>query len=483
MPLALLPLGSGPQPGNGCCGGCWMVAATGPASPQQPGVWQRRQRNGEKNNPRNGCLLRRPPEPGPGGSYSGAERVYITSTNVLEYETGPQALLSAEGRNWKMSFAATLNIRSLYSSSWLTIKMVHAETFSRPLSRNEVVGLIFRLTIFGAVTYFTIKWMVDAIDPTRKQKVEAQKQAEKLMKQIGVKNVKLSEYEMSIAAHLVDPLNMHVTWSDIAGLDDVITDLKDTVILPIKKKHLFENSRLLQPPKGVLLYGPPGCGKTLIAKATAKEAGCRFINLQPSTLTDKWYGESQKLAAAVFSLAIKLQPSIIFIDEIDSFLRNRSSSDHEATAMMKAQFMSLWDGLDTDHSCQVIVMGATNRPQDLDSAIMRRMPTRFHINQPALKQREAILKLILKNENVDRHVDLLEVAQETDGFSGSDLKEMCRDAALLCVREYVNSTSEESHDEDEIRPVQQQDLHRAIEKMKKSKDAAFQSVLTHVCLD
>ncbi|POI23248.1 hypothetical protein CIB84_013004, partial [Bambusicola thoracicus] len=184
--------------------------------------------------------------------------------------------------------------------------------------------------------------------------------AEKLMKQIGVKNVKLSEYEMSIAAHLVDPLSMHVTWNDIAGLDDVITDLKDTVILPIKKKYLFENSRLLQPPKGVLLYGPPGCGKTLIAKATAKEAGCRFINLQPSTLTDKWYGESQKLAAAVFSLAIKLQPSIIFIDEIGkklcyllySFLRSRSSSDHEATAMMKAQFMSLWDGLDTDYNCQ-----------------------------------------------------------------------------------------------------------------------------------
>ncbi|ELK36151.1 ATPase family AAA domain-containing protein 1 [Myotis davidii] len=442
-----------------------------------------------------------------------------------------------EEYNFPCQFLRLLSLspETLEPTRWLTVKMVHAEAFSRPLSRNEVVGLIFRLTIFGAVTYFTIKWMVDAIDPTRKQKVEAQKQAEKLMKQIGVKNVKLSEYEMSIAAHLVDPLNMHVTWSDIAGLDDVITDLKDTVILPIKKKHLFENSRLLQPPKagersysytldrrpvlssggkfvlfdrarsfgagggrplrpsaqlregriwiGVLLYGPPGCGKTLIAKATAKEAGCRFINLQPSTLTDKWYGESQKLAAAVFSLAIKLQPSIIFIDEIDSFLRNRSSSDHEATAMMKAQFMSLWDGLDTDHSCQVIVMGATNRPQDLDSAIMRRMPTRFHINQPALKQREAILKLILKNENVDRHVDLLEVAQETDGFSGSDLKEMCRDAALLCVREYVNSTSEESHDEDEIRPVQQQDLHRAIEKMKKSKDAAFQNVLTHVCLD
>uniref|UniRef100_A0A2K5IGV0 Uncharacterized protein n=1 Tax=Colobus angolensis palliatus TaxID=336983 RepID=A0A2K5IGV0_COLAP len=188
------------------------------------------------------------------------------------------------------------------------------------------------------------------------------------------------------------------------------------------------------------------CGKTLITKAAAKEAGYRFINLQPLTLTNKY-------------------------------------SDHEATAMMKAQFMSLWDRLDPDHSCQAIVMGAANRPQDLDSAIMRRMPTRFHINQPALKQREAILKLILKNENVDRHVALLEVAQETDGFSGSDLKEMCQDVALLFVREYVNSTSEESHDEDEIRPVQQQDLRWAIEKMKKSKDAAFQNVLTHVCLD
>ncbi|XP_042623378.1 outer mitochondrial transmembrane helix translocase-like [Cyprinus carpio] len=227
------------------------------------------------------------------------------------------------------------------------------------LKEIPVDGIIQPL---GLIFCLTIKWMADAIDPTRKQKAKAQKQAEKLMQEIGVKKIKLSEYEMSIAPHLVDPLTMQITWHDIAGLDEVITELKDTVILPIQKRHLFQGSRLLQPPKGVLLYGPPGCGKTLIAKATAKEAGFRFINLQPSTLTDKWYGESQKLAAAVFSLAIKLQPSIIFIDEIDSFLRSRSSSDHEATAMMKAQFMSLWDGLDTDVNCQVIIMGATNRP-------------------------------------------------------------------------------------------------------------------------
>uniref|UniRef100_A0AAZ3Q1M1 Outer mitochondrial transmembrane helix translocase n=1 Tax=Oncorhynchus tshawytscha TaxID=74940 RepID=A0AAZ3Q1M1_ONCTS len=332
----------------------------------------------------------------------------------------------------------------------MVLKEIPTESISQPLGRNEVFGLLFRLTIFGAVTYFTIKWMVDAIDPTRKQKMEAQKQ---------------------------------ITWSDIAGLDEVITELKDTVILPIQMRHLFKGSRLLQPPKGVLLYGPPGCGKTLIAKATAKDAGFRFINLQPSTLTDKWYGESQKLASAVFSLAVKLQPSIIFIDEIDSFLRSRSSSDHEATAMMKAQFMSLWDGLETDYNCQVIIMGATNRPQDLDSAILRRMPTRFHINQPNRMQREEILKLILKNENVDPAVDFVDMAKETDGFSGSDLREMCRDAALLCVRDFVHNPHADERIQDQIRSINQDDMQTARQKMRKSKSADGQTVLIHSTLD
>uniref|UniRef100_UPI003AADAE10 outer mitochondrial transmembrane helix translocase-like n=1 Tax=Centroberyx gerrardi TaxID=166262 RepID=UPI003AADAE10 len=114
--------------------------------------------------------------------------------------------------------------------------------------------------------------------------------------------------------------------------------------------------------------------------------------------------------------------------------------------MMKAQFMSLWDGLDTDYHCQVIIMGATNRPQDLDSAILRRMPTRFHINQPSQRQREQILKLILEDESVDLSVDLGDIAKETDGFSGSDLREMCRDAALLCVRDFVHTQTNDRPD-------------------------------------
>ncbi|VDN36967.1 unnamed protein product, partial [Cylicostephanus goldi] len=148
---------------------------------------------------------------------------------------------------------------------------------------------------------------------------------------------------MRIATQFISGEDVGAEWSDVGGCDELIADLKDRIILPLQIAAQAD-SALLCPPKGILLYGPPGCGKTLLAKAVARAAGCRFINLQVSNLTDKWYGESQKLAAAVFSVAQKFQPTIIFIDEIDSFLRDRQANDHEATAMMKAQFMSLWDG-------------------------------------------------------------------------------------------------------------------------------------------
>ncbi|CAL8249378.1 unnamed protein product [Merluccius merluccius] len=380
----------------------------------------------------------------------------------------------------------------------MLLKDLPREALLRPLTRTEVLGLLFRLTVFGAATYYSIKWVVEAMDPTYKQKNLAKKKAEQLMKRIGVEGVKLNEYEMNIASLLVDPRTIKVTWRDIAGLDEVIYELQDTVILPFQKRHLLAGSKLFQPPKGVLLFGPPGCGKTLIAKATAKASGCQFINLQPSTLTDKWYGESQKLTAAVFSLAVKIQPCIIFIDEIDSFLRNRSSLDHEATAMMKAQFMSLWDGLDTAATSQVMVMGATNRPQDVDPAILRRMPTTFHVALPKTRERQEILKLILAGENLSNAINLKEIAEKTGGFSGSDLRELCRDAAMYRVRDYVRKEqmrqiaqqmqdSEEEErllDEDRLRPVTQLDLLFGLDKMRESKQATVSMrSITDVPLD
>lgn len=213
-----------------------------------------------------------------------------------------------------------------------------------------------------------------------------------------------------------------------------------------------------------------------------------------SILTDKWYGESQKLAAAVFTLAVKIQPCIIFIDEIDSFLRRRNSTDHEATAMMKAQFMSLWDGLITDHDCTVIIMGATNRPEDLDRAILRRMPATFHIPMPNFAQRKQILDLILTNEPVSDDVDIDQVAKSTDGFSGSDMRELCRNASVYRVRDYMRNAAEnpdattsniENEDvfHDALRPITMEDLTVSLNKMKDSKLHCSGLPLSRIDLD
>ena len=135
---------------------------------------------------------------------------------------------------------------------------------------------------------------------------------------------------------------LYVHAIDIGGLEDIICSLRESVIIPLLHPELFRSSStLLTAPKGVLLYGPPGCGKTMLAKALAKESGATFINIAASVLLDKYFGESNKLVAGLFSLARKTQPSIVFIDEIDSFLRDRSRNDHEITGMMKAEFMTL----------------------------------------------------------------------------------------------------------------------------------------------
>eukprot|EP00088_Acartia_fossae_P002385 TRINITY_DN10960_c2_g1_i1.p1 TRINITY_DN10960_c2_g1~~TRINITY_DN10960_c2_g1_i1.p1 ORF type:complete len:352 (+),score=94.33 TRINITY_DN10960_c2_g1_i1:72-1127(+) len=333
------------------------------------------------------------------------------------------------------------------------------------LTRGEMLGLMFRLAAATTISFFTMKVLMDAMDPTKKQKLAAQKRAKQILTSLGIsRDIKLNEYEMLIASQLVDPSSITVKFEDVAGLEQLITEIKQAVIVPIQKRDLFAQSSLMAAPKGVLLHGPPGCGKTMIAKATAREAGARFLNLDVSTLTDKWYGESQKIAGAVFTLAEKLQPCIIFIDEIDSLLRERSQHDHEATAMIKAQFMQLWDGLATDNKCTVVVMGATNRPKDVDKAILRRMPATFRVGLPTVQQRREILTTVLRMEQISDCVDAWRIAKLTDGFSGSDLRELCRVAALNRVyRMPANDTSASLH------PITMDDLLGSLAKMRESK--------------
>nr|GMD07457.1 ATPase family AAA domain-containing protein 1-like isoform X1 [Ipomoea batatas] len=157
-----------------------------------------------------------------------------------------------------------------------------------------------------------------------------------------------------IACDVVNPADMDVEFDSIGGLDGIKEALFELAILPLKRPELFAHGKLLRPVRGVLLYGPPGTGKTMLAKAIAKESGAVFINVRVSNLMSKWFGDAQKLVAAVFSLAYKLQPAIIFIDEVDSFLGQRSGTENEALTIMKTEFMALWDGFTTDREYQAL---------------------------------------------------------------------------------------------------------------------------------
>lgn len=294
-----------------------------------------------------------------------------------------------------------------------------------------------------AAVYYTISWTIDALYPNKKQNVKT-KQIDAL-KQYGHENLELDEYERTVANEVIHPDEIRVQFQDIGGLDSIISSVRESIIYPLLYPNIFRQSDLTGAPKGALLYGPPGCGKTMIAKAIAKESGATFINIAASVLTNKWFGESNKLVNGLFSLARKTQPSIIFIDEIDSFLRERSKGDHEVTAMMKAEFMTLWDGL-TSGEDRIMVLGATNRPEDIDAAILRRMPKRYGIGRPDLNQRLAILKVMLKDTALEPNFPFEELADKTEHMSGSDLKELCRNAAMIPVRDYVRQMVENKQD-------------------------------------
>jgi SpoVK/Ycf46/Vps4 family AAA+-type ATPase len=255
--------------------------------------------------------------------------------------------------------------------------------------------------------------------------------------------LRLSPYEQAILQDLVFPEDIPVSFEDIGGLSDIIEELRESVIYPLTMPDLYAtSSSLLSAPSGVLLYGQPGCGKTMLAKALAHESGACFINLHISTLTEKWFGDSNKLVNAVFSLARKLEPAIVFIDEIDAVLGTRHSGEHEASGMVKAEFMTHWDGLASASSSgrpqRIMVLGATNRMQDIDDAILRRMPKKFAVSLPNASQRLKILKIILRDTTIDhQHLDMEYLSRVMAGMSGSEIKEACREAAMIPVREMI----------------------------------------------
>ncbi|KAM1534382.1 hypothetical protein ACFX10_008175 [Malus domestica] len=253
-----------------------------------------------------------------------------------------------------------------------------------------------------------------------------------------------NEFEKKLLADVIPPSDIGVTFDDIGALENVKDTLKELVMLPLQRPELFTKGQLTKPCKGILLFGPPGTGKTMLAKAVATEAGANFINISMSSITSEWFGEGEKYVKAVFSLASKIAPSVVFVDEVDSMLgRRENPGEHEAMRKMKNEFMVNWDGLRTKDKERVLVLAATNRPFDLDEAVIRRLPRRLMVNLPDAQNREKILRVVLAKEDLETDVDLEAVANMTDGYSGSDLKNLCVAAAHLPIREILEKEKKE----------------------------------------
>lgn len=229
--------------------------------------------------------------------------------------------------------------------------------------------------------------------------------------------------------------NPGVSFKDIIGLEHAKKLMKEAVMLPLKYPQLFTG--LLEPWKGILLFGPPGTGKTMMAKAVATQCKTTFFNISASTIVSKWRGDSEKLVKMLFDLARYYQPSTIFIDEIDAVMSSRSQAgEHEASRRMKTELLIQLDGIIKSSNERVFLLAASNLPWELDSALLRRLEKRILIPLPEIEAREALVKMLVPPSMTD-DMDYFEIAGLLEGYSGSDIKLVCKEAAMKPVRKLM----------------------------------------------
>ncbi len=262
-----------------------------------------------------------------------------------------------------------------------------------------------------------------------------------------LEKLKVSKKDFIEALKVVRPSAMrevlievpNVNWDDVGGMEDVKQELEEAIEWPLKHPDVFKRMGV-RPPKGILLYGAPGTGKTLMAKAVAHESKANFILVKGPELLSKWVGESEKAVRKIFEKARQTSPTIIFFDEIDSLAPRRGmSQDNNVTERVVNQLLTEMDGMiELDN---IVILAATNRPDMLDTALLR--PGRFDriilAPAPSEKARLEIFKVHTKDMPLDKDVKIEELAKETEGYVGADIEAVCREAALLALRKDIKS--------------------------------------------
>eukprot|EP00466_Bigelowiella_natans_P002537 jgi/Bigna1/92969/estExt_fgenesh1_pm.C_1220001 len=258
--------------------------------------------------------------------------------------------------------------------------------------------------------------------------------------------------------------NPGVSWNDIAGLEFAKKTVHEIVVWPMLRPDLFKGLR--GPPKGLLLFGPPGTGKTLIGKAIASESKARFFSISASSLTSKWHGEGEKLVRTLFAVARYNQPSVIFVDEIDSLLSQRNEGDFEASRRIKTEFLVQLDGAATSKSDRILLVGATNRPQELDEAARRRMVKRLYIPLPEPKaRRELLLRLLSTEKTSISDTEMDDIVTRTAGYSGADLHALSTEAAMGPMRDITDIQNVSAGN---VRPINMNDYEKGLKQVRAS---------------
>ena len=244
----------------------------------------------------------------------------------------------------------------------------------------------------------------------------------------------------------------NLSWKEVIGLDDAKSALRESIVYPTKRADLFP----LGWPRGLLFYGPPGCGKTILAAATASEIDGYFVNVDAASMMSKWLGEAEKNVSKLFKMAHALnekegKPVILFIDEVDSLLGSRSS-EIGGEIRTKNQFLSEMDGVNSKgKDVKLYVIGATNKPWSLDWPFLRRFQKRIYVSLPSLEARQNLFDLYTAPLKKDMRIKTHELAKLFEGYSASDIKDVCQSAQLKAVHELFDSTAYQE-------PVQGQEL-------------------------